>query len=253
VTISPGCLAGQKETGNARILQNRPKEVATVVLADQAALIHMALRALLAARSAYAVVGAARTVFAAEQLVRRVRPRLLICDTDIAGESGIDLCRRVRLASPRTRVAILTSRDQPLLARAAVAAGATGYLLKDTAPDVLATSLDGVAAGKVVLDTRLGTSRNAAIPVAALLGKDFSRREGEVLAKLISGLDNKSIADQLCIAEETVKSHMKAIFRKLGARDRAHAAALALGVAIPPAPSSPRVIAMPAPRKPADQ
>jgi DNA-binding NarL/FixJ family response regulator len=203
------------------------------VLADQAVLMHIAVRALLAANSRYSIIAAASTIVAAEQLVSRVRPGLLICETDIGGESGLDLCRWARRVSAATRVVILTTRDEPLLARSAIAAGATGYLLKDTAPDVLTASLDNAAAGLVVIDERLGTSREPSPPIDPADEVGFSRREREVLAELVGGLDNKSIADRLCIAEETVKSHMKAIFRKLGARDRAHAVALIVGTAMP--------------------
>ena len=208
----------------------------TVVLADQAVLMHMALRALFAEIRGYSVMAAAETVSAAEQLVSRVRPAMLICDVDLVGEARLDLCWWTARVSAATRVVFLTSRDDSRLAESAIAAGAAGYLLKNTAPEVIAASLDRVAGGEVVIDTRLGASRTASISVAALLGGDFSRREGEVLIELARGLDNKSIAGQLCISEETVKSHMKAIFRKLGARDRAHAVALALGAARPARP-----------------
>ena len=75
--------------------------------------------------------------------------------------------------------------------------------------------------------------RSEAADCVAELG--LSRREREVLDELMLGLDNKAIAIRLCISEDTVKSHVKAIFRKLGARDRAHAVALALGSAPPAA------------------
>lgn len=210
---------------------DRPSGIATVVLADQAALIHMALRALLTPCARYSVVAAARTVLDAEQLVRRVRPRLLICEADIGGQSGLRLCRYARQISPATRAVILTNRNEPLLARAAISAGAAGYLLKDTAPEVLTASLDTVLAGTVVLDARLGTLCVPSPAIGPLADAGFSRREREVLAELVGGLDNKTIAERLCISEETVKCHVKAIFRKLGARDRAHAVAVAVGTA----------------------
>jgi DNA-binding NarL/FixJ family response regulator len=204
------------------------------VLADEAELMHFAVRTLLSALPGYALVGWARTVGTAEQLVRRARPSLLICDTDIAGESGIGLCRRVRQLSPVTRVAILTSRDEPLLAQSALAAGAHGYLLKDSAPEDLTAYLEEAAAGLRVLDQRLGRTRGGDHRTDATDEFGLSRREREVLGELLAGLDNKGIAGHLCISEDTVKSHVKAIFRKLGARDRAHAVALALGTATVP-------------------
>jgi len=130
--------------------------VVDAVVVDEAELIHSAIRALLAAAPGCRVVAAARSVGAGKQLVRRLGPGLLICDSDIAGESGIGLCQWVRQVSPATRVAILTSRDEPLLAQSALAAGAYGYLLKDSAPQDLAGYLEEVAASLRVLDQRLG-------------------------------------------------------------------------------------------------
>jgi DNA-binding NarL/FixJ family response regulator len=213
--------------------------VVQVVLADDAELMHLAVRALLAASPRYAMAAAASTTVAAEQLVHRVRPGLLICDTDIAGESGIGLCRWVLQVSPGTRVVMLTSRDEPLLARSALAAGASAYLLKDTAPGVLTASLDQAMSGVTVVDDRLGHSRELGRRIDPSGECGFSRREREVLGELIAGLDNRSIARQLCIAEDTVKTHLKAIFRKLGARDRAHAVALVLGTAAVVVPAYP--------------
>ena len=201
------------------------------MLADPAELVHLAVRTLLAEDARYSRPMAATTVAAAEQLIRRIRPGLLISEVDLSGKSGIELCRWVRRASPITQVVFLTSRNEPLLATAALAAGAVGYLLKDSPPDVLRASLEQAAAGHTVIDDRLGWHGEAAHRVDAADQLGFSRREREVLGELVSGQDNRSIAATLGIAEQTVKSHLKSIFRKLGARDRAHALALALGTA----------------------
>jgi DNA-binding NarL/FixJ family response regulator len=155
----------------------------------------------------------------------------LITEVDLDGKSGIELCRWVRCVSPITQVVFLTSRNEPLLATAALAAGAVGYLLKASPPDVLQASLEQAAAGHTVVDDRLGRHRAAAHQVDAADQLGFSRREREVLGELVSGQDNRLIAATLGIAEETVKSHLKSIFRKLGAHGRAHALALAIGTA----------------------
>lgn len=204
------------------------------VVVDDAELIHFAVRALLSALPGYSLVASARSVGAGEALVRRARPDLLICEADIGGESGIRLCRWVRQASPATRVVILTGRDEPLLAQSALAAGAHGYLLKDSAPADLASCLEEAAAGLRVLDPRLGRARRHDHRTDPADEFGLSRREHEVLTEMLAGLDNKTIAERLHISEDTVKSHVKAIFRKLGARDRAHAVALALGTAAVP-------------------
>lgn len=213
--------------------------VVRVVLADQAELMHLAIRALLTPSPVYSLAAAASTVVAAEQLVHRVRPGLLLCETDICGESGIELCKWVRQVSPGTCVIMLTSRDEPLLARSALAAGAIGYLLKDTPPGALTAGIERAMAGTIVIDDRLGRSRDLGHQIDPTEEYGFSRRERDVLGELVAGLDNRSIADRLCIAEDTVKSHLKAIFRKLGARDRAHAVALLLGTATVAGPAEP--------------
>jgi DNA-binding NarL/FixJ family response regulator len=229
--------------------QQRPAGLVRAIVVDEAELMHYAVRALLSAVPGYSLVASAGTVGAGEQLVRRVRPDLLICDTDIAGESGIGLCRWVRQVSPATCVAILTGRDEPLLAQSALASGARGYLLKDSAPEDLLTYLEEAAAGLRVLDRRLGRSRRQERRTDP--GEEFglSRREREVLGEVLAGLANKGIAERLCISEDTVKSHVKAIFRKLGARDRAHAVALAVGTAAVPGQVLRPVPRIPAPRR----
>jgi len=110
-----------------------------------------------------------------------------------------------------------------------------GYLLKDRVADVaeFLDALTRVADGGSALDPEV---------VAQLLARsrhplgELTPREREVLDEVLLGLDNRGIAARLCISEDTVKSHIKAIFRKLGARDRAHAVALALGSATMPEP-----------------
>jgi DNA-binding NarL/FixJ family response regulator len=204
-----------------------------VVIADDSPLVHLAIRSMLSGVPGYSVAAAASTVAAAEQLVQRVRPELLVCDTSIAGESGVALCRWTRQASPATQVVMLTSCDEPLLVQSALLAGAMGYLLKDSPAEVVLASLCLAASGVQILDERLGAARPRAGTADCVAEAGLSRREREVLDELMLGLDNKAIAIRLCISEDTVKSHVKAIFRKLGARDRAHAVALALGSAAP--------------------
>jgi DNA-binding NarL/FixJ family response regulator len=208
-----------------------PAGLVRTVVADEAELLHLAVRALLSTVPGYTVVASACRVGDAAQLIRRLRPDLLICDVDIAGESGIDLCRWVRQTCPATGMAILTSRDEPLLAQSALTAGVNGYLLKDSAPADLAAYLDEVAAGMRVVDQRLGRSRRGAHRTDSADEFGLNRREREVLGEVLAGLDNQRIAGRLGLSEDTVNRHLQAIFGKLGARDRAHAVALALGTA----------------------
>jgi DNA-binding NarL/FixJ family response regulator len=202
-----------------------------VVLADDSPLMHLAIRSMMNGTPGFVLEAAAGTVAMAEQLIQRVRPDLLILEAEIAGESGVGLCRWTRQASPASAVVLLTGRDEPLLIQSALSAGAAGYLLKNSPAEALLAGFRLAVGGSRVLDERLGRNRprNCVVDSAAELG--LTRREREILDEMLLGLDNKAIAARLCISEETVKSHVKAVFRKLGARDRAHAVALAAGSA----------------------
>jgi DNA-binding NarL/FixJ family response regulator len=212
-----------RQPGQAKLVQ--------VVLADEAPLMHLAIRSVLATVPGFVLTASACCRAEAEQFVLRVAPDLLITDIDLAGESGVSLCRWTRQVSPRTAVVILASRDEPILVQSALQAGAAGYLLKASPPDMLIGYLRQVADGLRVLDERLGRSRPAWPGRDVITDAGLSPREREVLDEVLSGLGNRAIAQRLCISEDTVKSHVKAIFRKLGARDRAHAVALAVGTA----------------------
>jgi DNA-binding NarL/FixJ family response regulator len=221
----------------------RPVPLTRAVLADDAELMHLAVGALLVSMPGFVLAASADSIGAAEQIIGRIAPDLLICEADIRGESGIGLVWWVQKYSPRTSVVILTGRDEPPLAQSALQAGARGYLLKSSPPENLAAGLEQVAAGHRVLDERLGRARGASPETKRMEQFGLSRREQEVLAEVLSGYGNKMIAARLHISEDTVKSHMKAIFRKLGARDRAHAVALAVGRAPLPAARRPDTLA----------
>jgi DNA-binding NarL/FixJ family response regulator len=225
--------ASSAAAGRARQQAEPGAALVRVVHADDSPLMQLAVRAVLSTMHGFALAAAAGTVAQAEQLILRTRPDLLISDTDLAGECGISLCRWTRRASPRTVSVILTGRDDPQLAMSALTAGAAGYLLKGTPPEELVSYLRQAAAGLQVVDERLGHSARAKAEPDRIAEFGLSRREREVLDELLHGLGNRAIAKLLCISEDTVKSHVKAIFRKLGARDRGHAIALALGTAAP--------------------
>jgi len=215
----------------AATVARRPAGLVQVVLADEAPLMHLAVRSVLAAMPGFTLAAAAAGLAEAEQLILRVHPDLLVTDADLAGESGIALCRWARQAYPGVVTVILTNRDEPLLVQAALAAGVSAYLLKSSAQETLTANLCVAVRGERVLDDRLGRPHHWRGEAEIAMESGLSRREREVLGEMLAGHSNKIIASALCISEDTVKSHVKAIFRKLGARDRAHAVALALGTA----------------------
>jgi DNA-binding NarL/FixJ family response regulator len=160
-------------------------------------------------------------------------PDLVLMDIELPSLSGIEATQRIRETLPGVCVVMLTAFADADLLFAALQAGAAGYLLKHTAVDDLVATLRRIAQGEHILtpdlaarflrefQARQGRPRP---PALALL----SAREEEVLKLLATGETNRQIARRLSISEETVKSHVASIFRKLEVSDRTRAAVLAV-------------------------
>ncbi|WP_082801574.1 LuxR C-terminal-related transcriptional regulator [Herbidospora cretacea] len=203
------------------------RETCQIVIVDEGPLAHLALRAFFRQAPVFAVAASATTSSEGRRLISRLTPEIVICETRIGDDCGLDLCRWIGVAHPGVMPVVLTSVDDVNLARAALDAGAHAYLLKSSPLEDLLFHLERVAEGQIIVDDRLG--RSAVGRGGHRTRFDLSPREQEVLEEIILGLDNRAIAGRLCIAHETVKTHVKSILRKIGARDRAHAIAVVLG------------------------
>lgn len=151
---------------------------------------------------------------------------VVLADAKMPVMDGIELVRRCVREHPGLPVLVLTTFDEPDVVRGAVAAGAAGFLLKDTSIEALAEAVRAVAAGGLVIDPRvarlaLAPSRDErdegdGPPALALL----TPTEREVAALVAEGLSNQAIAARMVLAEGTVKNHVSALLRKLQAPDR---------------------------------
>ena len=151
---------------------------------------------------------------------------VVLADAKMPVMDGIELVRRCAREHPDLPVLVLTTFDEPDVVRGAVAAGAAGFLLKDTSIEALAEAVRAVAAGGLVIDPRvarlaLAPSRDEGDegdgpPALALL----TPTEREVAALVAEGLSNQAIAARMVLAEGTVKNHVSALLRKLRAADR---------------------------------
>jgi DNA-binding NarL/FixJ family response regulator len=139
---------------------------------------------------------------------------VIVMDVRMPRLSGIEATRRLRAQGNAIPVVLLTTFDDPEQLRAAAAAGAHGYLLKDAEPDELEHAIRRAAAGERTLDTAAAGGAASAV---------LTGREIEVLKQAASGFGNKEIARMLDISPGTVRNHMSDILRKLDARDRTHA------------------------------
>ena len=206
-----------------------------ILLVDDHEVILDGIVAMLHRHAARAVVGGvARTVPEALRSAAMLAPDVVLTDVRLKGESGLDLCRLLVERHPDLAVVFFTVYDDEQYLFQALRAGARGFLLKHTGGADLVTHLERAVEGETVIDPTL--AGRVALSAARMHAGEFwpgahlglTQRESEVLELAIRGLSNRAIAGRLVVGEETVKTHLSSIYRKLGARDRATAVAAAL-------------------------
>ncbi len=170
-----------------------------------------------------------------EEALRRapvLRPDVVLMDLSMAGVSGVEATRRLLAVHPTIAVCMLTISEQETDLFAAVRAGARGYLIKSVGLDDLARTIRTLAEGGALISPHLardliGAFQRLAPPVEGAGTERLTAREREILGLVGRGMSNLEIADELVIAENTVKVHLRNILDKLQVHSRAHAAAIA--------------------------
>ncbi|MGQ0521424.1 MAG: response regulator [Actinomycetota bacterium] len=170
----------------------------------------------------------------AADLVRRVDPDVVLVDVRLKGASGLDLCRELLGRFPHVRVVFLTVYEDEQYLFQALRAGASGFLLKRVTGLELVGHLERVMDGEIAIDPAL--VGRVALSAARLHSGEYwtgahlglTHRESEVLEQMVRGLSHRAVARRLLMGEETVKTHARSIYRKLGVADRAQAIAAAL-------------------------
>ncbi|WP_300603909.1 response regulator transcription factor [Trebonia sp.] len=223
----------------------------SVAVADDQALVRVGFCGIIAATPGFAVVGQAANGAEAVEVARAAKPDVVLMDVRMPVLDGIEATRQITAAaeSAGVRVVILTTFDLDEYVFAALRAGASGFLLKDTLPADLLTAIRVVAGGEALLapsitrrlisefistpasalaaGTRIGAGTATAAGMAATpalragqVTQLLTERECEVLRLVATGLSNAEIADRLIISPATAKTHVAHLLTKLGARDR---------------------------------
>jgi DNA-binding NarL/FixJ family response regulator len=202
-----------------------------VVIVDDHPIVREGVTAALNADAALSVVGAAATATEAEAVVRELQPDVVVLDLRLgAGGGGPELCETLKQLSPRLRVVVLTSFPTESAMLASFAAGANGFLVKDSDINLLREAVHTVADGGTFVDPRVAAKLvNVATKGRRTKGPfGLTLQEMRVLAFLPRGLTNREIGVELGVSDETVKTHLRNAMLKLKVHDRTQAAVVAL-------------------------
>jgi two-component system, NarL family, response regulator LiaR len=199
-----------------------------LVIVDDHSVVREGLRAFLRLQEGIEVAGEAASAADAVRVARASLPDVVLLDLVMPDGDGIGAIRTLVDIAPHVRVLVLTSFADDAQIFAAIAAGASGYLLKDIDPQALADAIRDVHAGRPALHPSVAVRlmhRSGSPPVAHT---DLTARERDVLRLVVEGLANKQIAQRLGIGEKTIKTHVSRVLAKLGVADRTQAAVLAI-------------------------
>jgi DNA-binding NarL/FixJ family response regulator len=214
-----------------------------IVVADDHQVVREAFAELLNTQPDFTVVGTAADGTSAVRICKQLHPDVVLMDVRMPGMDGIEATRQLAGLRPSApRVLILTTFDLDEYVYDALAAGASGFLLKDGMAERLFDAVRVIAAGEALLAPAVThrliaefvTQRRANQPLPRSLHL-LTRRETEVLQLVAEGLSNVEIANRLVITEETVKTHVSRLLNKLGLRDRTQAVIVAYesGLVVP--------------------
>ncbi len=204
-----------------------------ILIVDDHEVVRLGLRALLSRHEHCLVVDEAGSAEEAVEKTREHRPDIVVMDVRMPGKNGIEACRQIKAEFPETKVIMLTSYAADDLLMDAIAAGASGYVLKQVGGDELLHAIECVGQGEAMLDPAvtnvvLERLRQAARQEKAAAFADLTPQEMRVLNLVADGRTNKEIAHALYLGEGTVRNYVSNILSKLGLTNRAEAAAYAV-------------------------
>jgi DNA-binding NarL/FixJ family response regulator len=223
--------ATQPSGGQDPAISNEPS--IRIVIADDHEVVRIGLAALLDREAGFRVVGEAASGNEALRLARALRPDVVVMDVRMPDGSGTEACRAITAELPHTPVVMLTSYADDDALFDAIAAGASGYVLKRIGSDALVSAIRTVAGGQSMLDPAvtavvLERLRTAAHAEESGAFSELTEQERRVLAHLAQGESNREISIDMGLAEKTVRNYVSNILAKLALSSRAQAAAFAI-------------------------
>lgn len=212
----------------------------TAIIADDHAIVREGLKLLISAMTNVSIIAEAANGDTLLDLVRSTRADLLILDLGMPGVAGIQFISDIRALAPRMKILVLTANIEPRTVRAALDAGANGYLTKDGDPEELDTAIDAVKSGK----TYLAKSIRFAVADPERLGKmpvtgeivspiPLTLRERQVLLLSAQGQTSRQMAERLGISPLTARKHRENLMRKLNLHSTAEVTAYAVRLGLP--------------------
>ena len=201
-----------------------PQRRVRVVIVDDDALVRTALRLILESDSGVTVLGEGSDGRSGYDAARSLRPDVVLMDLHMPGTDGVWATAQIAADCPDTKVLVLTAFDTDAMVAAALRAGATGFLLKDSAPEVIFRAVHAAADGQrafsgSVLD-RLVEAAVEATPQRRAFPETVTDRERQVALLVAQGLGNGEIAEELVVGASTVKTHVSALLDKFGVTNR---------------------------------
>jgi NarL family two-component system response regulator LiaR len=199
-----------------------------VITVDDHPMVRHGIKTMLLTFDDISVIGEAGNGLETLALFKEIQPDVILMDIVMPGMNGVETTRAVLELYPQVKIIVLTSFPDQDLVQEMLAAGAIGYLLKDAPIDVLGDAIRSAYAGHSTLAPEATQALLQANAKPPKLGDDLTARERDVISLIVEGLSNDEIADRLYISVNTVRKHVSACMSKLGAKNRAQTAALAV-------------------------
>lgn len=202
-----------------------------VLVTDDHPVVRYGLAELISGEPGFEVVGEAASGPEAVRKVKELKPDIVVMDVRMPQGDGIDACRNIRSAHPKTKVLILTSFNDDESLLGSIVAGASGFLLKELGTDALLTALETISKGGSLLDPAvtgrvLHQMQSMLNPIATDVA--LSPQEERILHMIAEGMTNREIAESMKLSINTVRNYIANMFQKLGITTRSQAAAYAV-------------------------